>query len=315
MAAIRFRYRQLWLISLVIFLSACATHPEIPAPTAPAPYTRQLDEADGITAPPQKAWQWDSNRWFTAELDHRCIGPIRFVDERNGIDTYVGRSQVPRITFSSDDPDVVLAIVAGGYEQLVFSTDGGRHFVQEVRGFPQGQITQFVMVRKGHVYVGMELLGQHPDGYFKWRHPGFRPPWQTAPPAVEEHQLVILEAPLDKVKNRIGWYSVVAPKDYQFRSEYVDQAQQDIKRIDTIESLGLPHMTDAAPSDACERTLKLPPWSSMMDKEELLQFYDWYATMKATHPGWADAQTDKFIAWHRNWHRAVLIPGAETPRR
>lgn len=77
------------------------------------------------------------------------------------------------------------------------------------------------------------------------------------------------------------------------------------------------HISDgnAAPSDTCGRTLPLPPWSSMMGKTELLKFYDWYETMKVAHPGWADPKTDAFIAWHRNWHRALLIPGATTPRR
>jgi hypothetical protein len=313
MFANRIPCRKLLSISLLLCLSACATRREIPAPTVPVPEPRQLSEADGITAPPQRAWQWDANRWFTAELDHRCRGPIRFVDERNGIDTYVGNEDVPAITFASDDPDVVLAMLAGYRNQLVFSTDGGRRFVQEVRRLPADQTTKFVIVKQGQVYVGMQLFG--PDGYFKWQRPGFRNAWQQEPSAVEVSQLVILAAPLDKANSRIGSYMVVAPTDYQFRSEYADGAQDYIKRIDNIETLGLPHSAQAAPSDTCGRTLALPPWSSGMDKEELIEFYNWYDTMKAAHPGWADAASDYFIAWHRNWHRAVLIPGATTPTR
>ena len=231
----------------------------------------------------------------------------------NGIDTYVGNENVPTITFASDDPDVVLATVAGYRDQLVFSTDGGRRFVQEVRGFPEHQTVKFVIVKRGQVYVGMQIHGE--AGYFKWQRPGFRNSWEKKLPAIEKSQLIILEAPLDKASSRIGWYMVVAPNDYQFRSNDVDWALEFIKRTDNIESLGLPHSANAAPSDTCGRTLTLPPWSSMMAKEELIEFYNWYEAMKVAHPGWADAETDKFIAWHRNWHRGVLIPGATTPTR
>lgn len=307
------RYRSSLLISLVLFMSACATRKEIPAPIVPVPKPRQLSEADGITAPSQKAWQWDANRYFTAELDHNCMGPIRFVDANKGIDTFVGNNEVPTITLASDDPDVVLAPLAGYRGKLVFSTDGGRHFFQEVRSFPMNHSAEFVIVRGGQVYVGMRLPGL--DGYFKWQRPGFRSSGQDALPEIEKSQLVILAAPLDKAKSRIGAYVVVAPVDYQFRSKYAEGAREHIKRLDNIESLGLPHSAQAAPSDACGRSLKLPPWSSMMDKEELLTFYNWYEAMKVAHPGWADAKTDYFIAWHRNWHRAALIPGAKTPTR
>lgn len=314
MLAIRSMLPRSCLSVLVFALSACATRPEIPAPTLPVPQSRQVSEADGVTAPPQKAWQWDAGRWFTAELDHRCRGPIRFVDEKRGIDTYVGNEDVPHVTFASDDADVVLGVIAGYRNQLVFSTDGGRHFVQEVRGFPEHQTIKFVIVSKGRVLVGMQL-GRGEDGYFKWQNPGYRNAWEQKPAALEDSLLVILAAPLDKANGRIGWYSVLAPAGYQFRSAYAEQSKDYMERIDNIESLGLPHSAGARTSDTCGRTLVLPPWSSMMNKQELLEFYAWYEAMKAAHPGWADAETDKFIAWHRNWHRATLIPGATTPLR
>jgi hypothetical protein len=308
--------RSLWLNFFVVVVSACATRPEIPPPTVPIPQARQMVTVEQIIAPPQKAWQWDANRWFTAELDYGCHGPIRFFDEKNGIDTYVGNDHVPRITFASDDPDVVLAMVASdGYRsQLVFSTDGGRHFVQEVRGLPPDQITEFVIVKRGRVYIGMQLLGRDPDGYFEWQQPKYRNSWEEGV-AVETRKLVILAAPLDKVRSRIDWYFIVAPKNYQFRHEDAHSARDYITRVDDIDSLELPHVADFPPSDACGRTIKLPPWSSMMGKEGLIKFYDWYESMKATHPGWANAKTDELIAWDRNWHRGLLIPGAKTPAR
>lgn len=301
------------LLPLAIFLSACATHPDIPAPTVLVPAIPQLVKTEQIVAPSQKAWQWDEKRWFTAALDHGCYGVVRFVDEKNGIDSYIGKERVPNITFASDDADVVLAVVDGLYKQLIFSTDGGRHFVQEVRGLPKDQITKFVIVRSGHVYVGMELLGRNPDGYFQWQQPGFRNEWASKPAAMETHQLAILEAPLDKAHGRIGSYMILAPSNYQFRSEQAQEARSYIKRIDNIDAIGLPHAAVAAPSDSCGRTLALPPWSPLMTKEGLLKFYDWYQTMKDTHPGWATPETDDIIARHRNWHRGVLIPGATTP--
>lgn len=308
--------RLLWLSLLVVVISACATRPEIPVPTAVIPLGRQLVDVDQIIAPSQKAWQWDASRWFTAELDHNCRGPIRFLDEKSGIDTYVGDDQVPRIIFASDDPDVVLGILASdGYKnQLVFSTDGGRKFVQEVRGLPADQITAFIVVRRGLVYIGMELLGRDPDGYFEWRSPKYRNSWEAGA-AVENRKLVILAAPLDKIHSRIGWYLIIAPKEYQFRSEDAPAARDYIVRVPDIDSLGLPHVGDFPPSDACGRSIKLPPWSSMMGKEGLINFYDWYESMKAAYPGWANAKTDALIAWDRNWHRALLIPGAKTPSR
>lgn len=308
--------QSLWLSLFFVVISACASRPEIPEPTIQVPQDRQLVNVDQIIAPSQKAWQWDANRWFTAELDYQCRGPIRFLDEKNGIDTYVGNDNVPRVIFASDDPDVVLGILASdGYDnQLVFSTDGGRKFVREVRGLPTGQITTFIIVRGGQVYIGMELLGRDPDGYFEWRSPKYRSPWMTSE-EVKNHKLVIVAAPLDKIHSRIGWYSILAPKDYRFHSQEASEAGEFIVRVPDIEALGLPHVGKFPPSDACERSIKLPPWSPMMGKEKLINFYDWYASMKAAYPGWANAKTDALIEEDRNWHRGVLIPGATTPTR
>ena len=306
-------YRKTSALFLGVLLSACATHPDIPVPVAPVQKGVQMSEADGITAPSQKAWAWDENRWFTAELDHRCRGPIRFVDAKNGIDSYVGNDEVPNMTFASDDPDVVLGTLYGAYKQLVFSTDGGRHFVQEVRGLPDGQSTKFIIVKNGHIYVGMKLYDSDADGYFDWQQPGYRSEWTTTPAPLEDSRLVILEAPVDKAKGRLGWYQLLAPAGYTFRSKYANE--QDIKRIEDINALGLPHVAGPTPKDACGRTLPLPPWSTDWTKENLLKFYGWYDETKIAHPGWATPEKDAFVAWHRNWHRATLIPGATTPRR
>ncbi len=210
--------------------------------------------------PPQKAWQWDENRWFTAELDYECHGTLRFVDQKNGINSFVAYNNLPHIIFGSDDPDVVLGAVAGGFLRLVFSIDGGRNFLQEVRGLPGRETIKFVIARQGHIYVGLSLYGSNADGYFKWQQARVRREAKDdRRQEIEELQLVIIHAPLDKAKGRIGWYSVLAPTSYQFRSPYAEA--EDVKRIDNFDSLGLPHVGGAVPSAACWTTLTppLPP--------------------------------------------------------
>lgn len=300
----RFTYISTCILALIS--TACATHRDIPAPTIPVPGKRLISVADGLTAPRQKAWQWDEGRYFTGELDHRCYGPIRFVDESKEIDTYVGVEEVPNIAIGSDDRDVVIAMIGGYRDQLIFSVDGGRTFLREVRGFPQGQTTHFVFVRNGHVYVGMQPHERNPDGYFTWRRPAYRSHRQESIPPMQESQLVILEAPLDKARGRIGVYRILTPRDYQFRSEYAYAAQDWVKRVDNLEAFGLPHSTGLAPSDACDRSLKLAPWGADNSREGLLKFYAWYDEMKALHPGWADADTDAFMTWHKKWYKGAL---------
>jgi hypothetical protein len=293
---------------MCLALTACAGLHPIPAPTAVEPEERHITQADGIPAPRQKAWHWDAKRWFTAELDHGCYGPIRFVDQANGIDAYVAMGRVPNMTFASDDPEVVLGILQGYWQQLVFSTDGGRNFVREVRGFPKDMAIEFVVVKQGQVYVGAWPLGRNPDGYFRWERPNIRTRWQKQPPPASTRQLVILQAPLDKAKVRIGRYTLLVPEDYQFTSQYANGVANHIKRVKDIDAFGLPHSAEVAPANACDTTLKLPPWSTVMGKDELLEFYSWYDATKAAYPGWADARSDAFIASHRKSRRGLLDP-------
>ena len=296
---------------LVWILSACSVYPDIPVPTIQVEDGNRLSQAEGITAPMQTAWNWDEHRWFTAELDHRCRGPIRFVDKKNGIDSYVGNEAVPNIIFASDDADVVLGTLHGYYPQLIFSTDGGRHFVQEVRGLPNGPTLKFIIVKRGHLYVGMHLHEREADGYFKWQQPEHRSRWVTEPAAVEEHQLVILEALIDKAQGRIGRYKVLAPTNYKFRSKYSDE--REIKRIDNIETIGLPHASGAAPSDACGRAIALPPWVVMDGEKGALELNAWYEVMKAAYPAWAGPDIESFMASHRKRYPGVFKTDTTSP--
>lgn len=302
--------------ALMVLASACAVHPPIPAPI------RQVDVPPGLTTngpfgPSQKVWQWDEHRWFTAELNFVCEGPFRFVDSQRGIDSYVGKGNVPNLTFASDDADVIIADMSDFHGQLVYSTDGGRTFFRDVRKFPHVSM-EFAIVRNGQVYVGLHLPGQDADGYFAWRRPEFRSRYrpQSGERAIEARQLVILQAPLDKARGRIGWYSLLAPRDYTFRSKAAASAGTEIRRIDDFEALGLPHEVPGVPGDACDDgTLKLPPWQAMWSRETLLEFYDWYETTRATHPGWPGAEFEQHMVWHRNWYKGVLDPSRAAPAR
>ncbi|MGW8392351.1 hypothetical protein [Pseudoduganella sp. HUAS MS19] len=280
--------------ALATLLSACASHPDIPAPIIQQPPTSSGNSIGSVTTPLQKAWNWEGERWFTAELDAGCDGTVRFVDQSRNIDSYVGEIGVPAATFTSDDPDVVLANISGFHRQLVFSTDGGRRFVKEVRGLPRGASIQFIAVRNSHVYVGVQQGYNEADGYFDWQRPGIRSQYQMKPPVLKT-RLMILEAPLDKVRGRIGWYMLLAPHGHQFNSRYAEAARQFIKRVDNIESLGLPHSAGAPPADACDTTLNLPPSYSPPYSEALEKLTAWYEAAKKANPGWTNAKSQSII--------------------
>ncbi|UOD31222.1 hypothetical protein INH39_05760 [Massilia violaceinigra] len=284
------------VLSVLMLASGCQS---IPAPTLQVETKRGVHESsDGLTAPLQKLSQLDADRWFEAAVDHRCYGEIRFVDQKNGIDSFVEIGSASRVTLDSDDSDVVLGTVNTVYSQLVFSTNGGRQFVKEVRGLPRG--VEFVAVRKGHVYVGINASYRDSDGYFKWRASYI--PFEKKEKEFRDKLLVILEAKLDKANGKIGKYVVLAPKDYQFETNDPSFTESLVKRVDYLESLNLPHIA-AYPAQACSLTMQLPVWHSSWDRKDLNEFVTWYQQTKQKYPGWGTAEKDAFVQAHLNTYK------------
>ena len=283
------------MLALTSVLSACGIHPPIPSPTRQTPEIREFSGALALYAPPQKAWQWTAQTWFTAELNASCKGIIRYVDPAQGIDSYVGEGSVPDIQFSSDDPDVIFAMTAGATQKLIFSTDGGRTFVREVRELPDRVWIKFVVLRKGQVYVGVQQLGYDADGYFPWTGPGVNDKTRTHDGPVEEFKLTLLVAPLDKQNARIGWYQVLAPTNYQFRHGADEADGESLKRLNSLDGLGLPRGMQTSPLTECMKTASLPPTWDQMKKAAITRPQEWYDAAKAAHPGWSRPENDAFI--------------------
>lgn len=268
--------------------------PEIPRPTAQLdPLKHKVQGYAGLLAPRQRAWNWDTNRWFEAEVENDCNGYIYLVDQAKGINGYVGDESAPIVSFSSDDPEVVFGAMSA-WGQLIFSTDGGRHFVREVRDFPVTRRPTFIALRKGYVYVGMPDQNENFEGYFTWNARG-----------IGEHEkgkkfsgekLVLLEGKLDKVAGRIGNYMILLPKNYRYRYGRPSLAEQThIKRIDEIDSLNLPQTEGARARDACNSSMTLPPWNMMWTHKDLVEFVTWYTATKQANPGWVNEDRDKVV--------------------
>ncbi|MEG2031845.1 MAG: hypothetical protein RR376_14475, partial [Janthinobacterium sp.] len=204
------------LFAAVTLNSACTSLPAIPAPTlqiakAPGP----IDSNSGPHAPRQLAWPWDEGRTFEAEFNSDCRGPIYFVDKQRNISSFVGIDSPPRATFDSDDPDVILGNI-GYADQLIFSTNGGRSFFKEVRAFPRSASVEFIAVRKGHVYVGINQQSNDADAYFAWHRTKNK--YRSEEMEQYSRKLMILEGKLDKAQGRIASYRILKPKGHQFTS-------------------------------------------------------------------------------------------------
>lgn len=270
--------------------------PEIPRPTPQIdPSEHEVKGYEGMFAPRQRAWPWDDRRWFEAEVESTCNGYIYFVDEAKEIDSYVGYESAPYVSFSSDDPDVVFGAI-GAFGQLIFSTDGGRHFVREVRGFPRTLEPEFIAVRQGHVYVGMPDYHQELEGYFTWNARSMQERGQKD--KLVEQKLILLEGKLDKAAGRISNYMILLPKTHRFRYRQPTLADRaHMKHVDYIDILNLPHTEEARANDSCKSSMKLPPWQSMWTREDLVEFVDWYAATKQANPGWANDRREKMVEY------------------
>lgn len=292
------RYRIPILLMTAALASACGiipgTLPEIPKPTAQvAPTEREVEGYAGLFAPRQRAWPWDADRWFEAEVENSCSGFVYFVDKANGISSYVGYEDAPYVTFGSDDPDVVFGAI-NAWGQLVFSTDGGRHFVQEVRGYPRNRTPEFVVVRRGHVYVGFRNTDYELDAYFDWHARSLARNARDGD--LVDERLVLLEATLDKAAGRIGNYMLLLPTGYRYphgTPPLLTLAH--IKHGDYIEALNLPRSAGARASDACKGSMKLPPWHMQWSHADLVEYLAWYAATKEANPGWANDATQRVV--------------------
>lgn len=281
------------LFAAVTLNSACTSLPAIPAPTlqiakAPGP----IDSNSGPHAPRQLAWPWDEGRTFEAEFNSDCRGPIYFVDKQRNISSFVGIDSPPRATFDSDDPDVILGNI-GYADQLIFSTNGGRSFFKEVRAFPRSASVEFIAVRKGHVYVGINQQSNDADAYFAWHRTKNK--YRSEEMEQYSRKLMILEGKLDKAQGRIASYRILKPKGHQFTSPYAAMAAEYIKEVDDIEALGLPHAGGNVPRHRCDTTMQLPVWHHWASKKELAEMNTWYETTKRAHPEWATAEMDKLM--------------------
>lgn len=289
-------FRNVVLVSLLLLVAACRS---IPEPLAQVEQkASDIGTLGGLTSPMQKAWEWDSERWFEASVDHSCFGELRFVDRKNGINSFMAFGYPPQIVFVSDDRDVVLGTTGRDDGRLVFSTDGGRRFVKEVRRLPRNGSVEFIEVRKGYVYVGFHNGVTNPDGYFSFKSAEYLP-FGGKTKIRDESKLVILEARLDKARARIGQYMLLAPKDYQFQTPMPESAQAFIKRVDYIDTLNLPRV---GTSGAC-RAMEVPVWHNSWTREDLNEFVAWYEKTKQAHPGWANAKKEMFVEKHLEKHK------------
>lgn len=255
-------------------LGACAS---VPAPEPAVGYgTRFAPWSPYPRATPQTAWRLDGERRFDAELGYDCYGSVRFIDPTRNIDTFAGQGYLPNFTVDSDDPDVVFSVM-GLRKRPYYSTDGGRHFLIDARSFPDYSI-EFIAIRNSHVYVGMNP-GWTENGYLDW--PG-------------EYKLLVLEAELDKKRNRIGRYRLLVPRGHQFKNGIPRYAHGDVRVVDSLASLRLPTRKNAPPSDGCER-LKLPPYHF----DEPVAFIAWVDATARANPGWITPEKVKFAKWIR----------------
>lgn len=287
------RMRCLPLATLMALIGACSSVPPPTPQLVQATHAPGMDQ--GVTGPRQKAWPWDGNRGFEGEFSYACWGPIHFVDPRNQVDSFVAIAYPPMETLDSDDSDVVLAGIFEFNHFLIYSTDGGRNFLKDARGFTYRISPEFVAVRKGHLYVGVRNHDYHgvDDGYFGWR--SYSTSSGDKEPRAVDTKLVVLEASIDKARGRIGRYSVLVPKGFEFVRGMPSYAETDIKPVDDIEALNLPHREGELPRRRCGKSIEVPPWQFQWHSAEIDRYVDWYDATKKAHPGWGDAATDKFV--------------------
>lgn len=267
------RIRRYIFFTALSLLSACSS---IPAPEPVVGYNKPFAPWNPYPrATPQTAWRLDGERRYDVELGYDCYGSVRYIDPVHHIDTFAGVGYLPDFTVDSDDPDIVFSVL-GIRKRLYYSMDGGRHFYQDLRGFPNS--VDMIAVRNGYIYVGLNM-GWTENGYAEWPGP---------------YKLVVLEAKLDKERARIGRFKLLVPRGHQFKNGVPEYARGDVRWVDSLAPFRLPTRPNAPGPEGCKR-LKLPPYHF----DDPVEFIAWVDATARANPRWITPDKVKFAHWIR----------------